>query len=74
MNQIKTHISYTIIFLLQIQTENLQYQSGTQMAPSHLLYVVLAVCIVVLTGIFIYLFYIERKLNKQEKNLSQDRI
>ncbi|MBE0648900.1 MAG: CcmD family protein [Bacteroidales bacterium] len=43
------------------------------MTPDNKIYIVVAVLAVILVGIFVYLFFMDRKVSKLEKEIQEDK-
>ena len=74
----KKHITLTLFFLLSLlkvayaQTNNADNQSI--FASQGMIYVVVVVLTIILLGIFTYLFYMDKKITKIEKQLKNNEL
>lgn len=71
-------IAYRLVFLLValcINTVSIAQVNEVQMADTMRsngkIYIVVAVCLTILTGLFLYVFSLDRKLSKLEKEGNQ---
>jgi uncharacterized membrane protein len=67
--RVKKIVFFTACLLLSAVSFAQSNQSNTEelMRSSGKIYVVVAVCLTILTGLFIYVFLIDRKISKLEK-------
>jgi uncharacterized membrane protein len=61
-------IAFSIAVLAQDSTNVIKEKTATGMRADGKIYVVMAVAVTILTGLFIYLIRLDRKITKLEKN------
>ncbi len=66
----KFYIAFILSILIQVVSAQETIEMADKMRSEGKIYVVVAVIAIILTGLFIYLFSIDRKISRLEKNTS----
>lgn len=68
MAKMKRYLFIFILFFAGLAAQAQEVQMADKMRANGKIYVVVAVCLTILVGLFIYVFLVDRRLSRLEKN------